>query len=57
MTKMIDPEFVMARVDAMTVRCDYCGAPADEQCADPVTGYVLEHQPAHVRRLQEAHVL
>ena len=51
-----DPEFVMARVDALTIACPYCRAPVDEQCADPVSGYVLEHQPAHYRRLQEVHV-
>jgi hypothetical protein len=52
-----DPDFIMARVNALAVPCPYCRAPADEPCADPVSGYVLEHQPAHMRRLQEAHVL
>lgn len=52
-----DPEFVMARIDALTVPCPYCRAEVDQECADPSTGYVLEKQPAHVRRMQEAGVL
>jgi hypothetical protein len=52
-----DPEFVMARVNALAVPCPYCRAPVEDLCADPISGHVLEHQPAHVRRLQEAHVL
>ena len=52
-----DPAFTIARVNAMQVRCDYCHAEVDRECYDPRTGYVLEHQPAHVRRLQEVHAL
>jgi hypothetical protein len=52
-----DPEFVMARVDALQFCCPYCAAPPEEECYDPRTGYRLEHQPAHLMRLREAHVL
>ena len=54
---MKDSQFILARVNAMTIKCAYCGAAEDRECFDPHTGYVLEHQPAHVLRLQEAHVL
>lgn len=53
----IDPEFTMARIDAMGIPCPYCRADADRECYDPTTGYVLENQPAHYRRLQEVQVL
>ena len=52
-----DPDFVMARVNAMDIECAYCGAEPDRECYDPRTGFVLENQPAHYRRLQDAHVL
>lgn len=57
MTRHIDPEFTMARIDAMGIPCPYCHADADRECYDPATGYVLQNQPAHVRRLQEVGVL
>lgn len=52
-----DPEWTMARVNAMTIPCSYCRVLADEVCVNPATGYELEFQPAHMLRLVEAHVL
>ena len=45
------------RANAREITCPYCGARPGEECFDPRTGYVLEKQPAHVRRMQEAGVL
>lgn len=55
--KQKDAGFILARVSAMTVKCAYCGADVERECFDPQTGYVLENQPAHMRRLQEVHAL
>ena len=54
---MKDTAFILARVNAMTIKCTYCGAAEDRECFDPHTGYVLEHQPAHSIRLREVGVL
>lgn len=50
-------DMVMQRASALTIPCPHCGAASGDKCFDPQTGYVLENQPAHVRRLQEVHVL
>lgn len=50
-------EDIIQRSAARQITCPYCGARPGEPCYDPSTGYVLEKQPAHVRRMQEAGVL
>ena len=50
-------EEIIQRATATEVVCPYCGARPGDPCFDPKTGYVLEKQPAHVRRLWEAGVL
>jgi hypothetical protein len=47
----------MQRASALTIYCAYCHAQPGEPCSDPSTGYVLEFQPAHFRRLQDAQVV
>lgn len=47
----------ISRANALEVFCEYCKAKVGEECHNPVTGYVLVHQPAHIRRLQDAQVV
>lgn len=49
---MRDLIFTQQREHALTVACPYCQAEPGQRCADPRTGYQLEHQPAHLARLQ-----
>lgn len=42
------------RVAALRFPCDHCHKPVDELCVNPATGYELERQPAHLKRLQAA---
>lgn len=46
----------MQRASAITVSCRYCGAIVGDRCVD-VRGNLIEKQPAHVARLQDAHVI
>lgn len=50
-------EEIMQRASAVTIPCPYCGAQVDQKCFNPITGWELEHQPAHNVRMREAHVL
>lgn len=42
------------RADALRFPCGHCHKPVGELCVYPRTGYQLERQPAHVKRLQAA---
>ena len=50
-------EQIIQRATALTIPCPFCGAEVGRECFDPRTGWVLEKQAAHVRRLRDAHVL
>jgi hypothetical protein len=43
------------RAQALRVPCDFCAAPIDQECHNR-KGEPLEHQPAHLKRLQAAGV-
>jgi hypothetical protein len=44
--------FEQQRQQALTVACPYCRAAPGRRCANPRTGHVLQHLPAHLARLQ-----
>lgn len=48
---MSDLIFEQHRADALKRRCEYCLADTGQLCFNPRTGHVLEHQPAHHRRI------
>jgi hypothetical protein len=50
-------EVAIQRANALTIRCEYCKADPNRMCFDPRTGYELELQPAHTRRLRDAQVV
>lgn len=47
-------EQIIQRATALTIPCPYCGAEVERECFNPLTGSLLEHQPAHNIRMRES---
>ncbi|MGH3795979.1 MAG: zinc finger domain-containing protein [Candidatus Dormibacteria bacterium] len=49
---MKDLLFAQRRADALTEDCGYCNQPVGARCINPRTGEPIQHQTAHLVRLE-----